>query len=134
MLEAKITIEAPELTAAINNLALAIRDSRPKMPQVPDNVVPMAQPQQAPTVQQAVPQQTPVMQAPVTPTNPVPTAPAPQYTKEQIMAAGATLMDAGRINDLYALLHSFGVQAVMDLKPDQLGPFATALRELGAKI
>ena len=64
----------------------------------------------------------------------VPVAPAPQYTVEQIMAAGATLMDAGKANELINLLHSFGVQAVMDLKPDQLGAFATSMRELGAKI
>ena len=38
------------------------------------------------------------------------------------------------MNDLMNLLHSFGVQAVMDLKPEQLGAFATALRDMGAKI
>lgn len=64
----------------------------------------------------------------------VPLAPAPQYTVDQIMQAGATLMDAGKVNELMNLLHSFGVQAVMDLKPEQLGAFATAMRELGAKI
>lgn len=61
-------------------------------------------------------------------------AAAPKYTVEQIMAAGATLMDAGKANDLINLLHSFGVQAVMELKPEQLGAFATAMRDLGAKI
>lgn len=61
-------------------------------------------------------------------------ATAPKYTVEQIMAAGATLMDAGKANDLINLLHSFGVQAVMELKPEQLGAFATAMRDLGAKI
>ena len=80
---------------------------------------------------------------PVSPTAPtappaqptgVPLAPAPQYTVDQIMQAGATLMDAGKVNELMNLLHSFGVQAVMDLKPEQLGAFATAMRELGAKI
>ena len=64
----------------------------------------------------------------------VPLAPAPQYTVDQIMQAGATLMDAGKVNELMNLLHSFGVQAVMDLKPEQLGAFATAMRGLGAKI
>ena len=50
------------------------------------------------------------------------------------MAAGATLMDAGKVTELINLLHSFGVQAVMDLKPEQLGAFATEMRKLGAKI
>jgi len=64
----------------------------------------------------------------------VPLAQPPQYTVDQIMAAGATLMDAGRVNDLMALLQSFGVRAVTDLKSEQMGAFATALRGLGAKI
>ena len=64
----------------------------------------------------------------------VPVAPGPQYTVDQIMQAGATLMDAGRVDELVNLLHTFGVQAVTDLKPEQMGAFATALRGLGAKI
>ena len=64
----------------------------------------------------------------------VPLAQPPQYTIDQIMAAGATLMDAGKVNELRNLLMSFGANAVMDLKPEQLGAFATGLRELGAKI
>ena len=44
------------------------------------------------------------------------------------------LMDAGRVDELVNLLHSFGVQAVTDLKPEQMGAFATALRGMGAKI
>ena len=64
----------------------------------------------------------------------VPLAQPPQYTIDQIMAAGATLMDAGRVDDLMNLLRSFGVQAVTDLEPEQMGAFATALRSLGARI
>lgn len=41
---------------------------------------------------------------------------------------------AGKVNELRNLLMSFGANAVMDLKPEQLGAFATGLRELGAKI
>lgn len=144
MLEAKITIEAPELANALNNLAAALGGA--KANPFPAQV---AQPvQQAPAAQPAVPvapvaQQTavPVAPAPVAPAAPVnypapsvPLAQPPKYTVDQIMAAGATLMDAGKVNELMSLLHSFGVQAVMDLKPEQLGAFATAMRELGAKI
>ena len=127
MLEMKLTIEAPELANALNNLAAAL-------------VVP----QQAPAapVQQPMPAPAPVapMPAPATTAQPntpvagVPLAQPPKYTVDQIMAAGAQLMDAGKVNDLMNLLHSFGVQAVMDLKPEQLGAFATALRDMGAKI
>lgn len=104
MLEMKLTIEAPELANALNNLAAAL-GARP---------FPTAQPN--------------------TPVAGVPLAQPPKYTVDQIMAAGAQLMDAGKVNDLMNLLHSFGVQAVMDLKPEQLGAFATALRDMGAKI
>lgn len=159
MLEVRITIDAPELSGAINNLAasLGTRFSETPVhmqaPSLQQTAVPTAPPISTPVPQQASPastvsatpilQQTAVPTAPPMPT-PVPqqASPAPnvplaqpqQYTVDQIMAAGATLMDSGKVNELINLLHSFGVQAVMDLRPEQLGPFATAMRELGAKI
>lgn len=89
----------------------------------------------APVQPNPLPSPGPVAQAtPNYPTPNVPLAQPPQYTIDQIMAAGATLMDAGKVNELRNLLMSFGANAVMDLKPEQLGAFATGLRELGAKI
>ena len=140
MLEGKITIVAPDLTEAINNLAAAIGGkilqaqtipaSQPSTPMSVPAPTPAAPVQPAPTQFQtpAVPVQ------PATPIATVPLASAPQFTVDQIMAAGATLMDAGKVDDLLNLLHSFGVQAVMDLKPEQLGAFATEMRKLGAAI
>lgn len=149
MFEVKVTIEAPELASAINNLATAIGGSaKPVVAQAapvaqtatpapaPANAnVPTAQPA-APVMPATMPAPTPVAtNAPVSyPAPNVPLAQPPKYTVDQIMAAGATLMDAGKVNELMNLLHSFGVQAVMDLKPEQLGAFATAMRELGAQI
>lgn len=89
----------------------------------------------APVQPNPLPSPGPVAQA--TPNYPAPNVPLaqpPQYTIDQTMAAGATLMDAGKVNELRNLLMSFGANAVMDLKPEQLGAFATGLRELGAKI
>lgn len=65
-----------------------------------------------------------------------PTAPAPSYTPEQVGKAGADLIasNSAKMPDLLALLQQFGVPAITELKPEQLGPFATALRGLGAKI
>ena len=199
MFEAKLTIEAPGLTTAINRLADAIAYSRAPAtapstnsanptpgavnmgaptPAQPTGTPVPASPMTCPTASPsnpanptqagfAAPAQTGAPAAPTAgptsayPSNPypgqapaaapgpvapaaptaapaqatgVPLAPAPQYTVDQIMQAGATLMDAGKVNELMNLLHSFGVQAVMDLKPEQLGAFATAMRELGAKI
>lgn len=50
------------------------------------------------------------------------------------MTAGAALIDAGKMNELIGLLGAFGVQAVTQLKQEQLGAFATELRKLGAQI
>jgi len=164
MFEVKITISAPELAQAINNLAAALMGAKPQQaaPAIQQTApAPVPQPQAA-QMQQPVPapqgyapaNPTPAATSAVTaqtnapvapqagptfapPSNPptgVPVTAPPQYTIDQIMKAGATLMDAGRVDDLMNLLHSFGVMAVTDLKPEQLGAFATALRQLGAKI
>lgn len=87
----------------------------------------------------------PVNVAPVAPQiPPVQTPPAPvaqpaqptgiNYTLEQLSAAAAPLMDAGRIQDLFALLQKYSVQAITQLKPELYGQFATDLRAMGAKI
>ena len=139
MLEMKLTVEAPELANALNNLAAALGARPfPTAQQAPAAASTQPQPvgpQQAPAapVQQPMPAPATTAQ-PNTPVAGVPLAQPPKYTVDQIMAAGAQLMDAGKVNDLMNLLHSFGVQAVMDLKPEQLGAFATALRDMGAKI
>lgn len=153
MLEMRITIEALELVGALNNLAAAIGGAKltPQQgavaaPQQPMTNLQTAAPAPAPAPMPApapaapvqpnpLPSPGPVAQA--TPNYPAPNVPLaqpPQYTIDQIMAAGATLMDAGKVNELRNLLMSFGANAVMDLKPEQLGAFATGLRELGAKI
>ncbi|MBR0288984.1 MAG: hypothetical protein IJQ82_08405 [Selenomonadaceae bacterium] len=105
MLEIRITISAPELARAINNLASAMNGTK-VIEQVTEAV-------RASYIEEPV---------------------VPQYTREQIMRAGAALMDEGKINDLTKLLQSFGVQAVTQLQPDQIDKFAIALRDLGAKI
>lgn len=90
---------------------------------------PVATPTPAPAP--ATPAQT------VAPTNPAPTVPvttAPTYTLDQIAKAGASLVDAGKMEQLLALLAKYGVQAVTQLQPDQYGVFATELRTLGAQL
>ena len=102
----------------------------------PATVVP-TQPTPAPV---ATPTPAPAPVAPaqtVAPTNPAPTVPvttAPTYTLDQIAKAGASLVDAGKMEQLLALLAKYGVQAVTQLQPDQYGVFATELRTLGAQL
>ena len=157
MLEMKLTIEAPQLAAAIDHLATAMGAHNPMPVQAnPTQAAPAAQTAHtagptAPTMPAAgptaaypsnpVPTAPAAAPAPVAPNSPavppaasVPLASAPQYAVDQIMQAGASLMDAGKVNELMNLLHGFGVQAVMDLKQEQLGAFATELRKLGAQI
>ena len=43
-------------------------------------------------------------------------------------------MDAGKMNELLALLRTFGVEALPALKPEQYEAVAAGLRGLGAKI
>lgn len=66
----------------------------------------------------------------------VPVAAAPAITLEQVAKAGADLISAApaKMPELLALLKQYDVPAVNALKPEQVGPFATALRGLGAKI
>lgn len=144
MLEMKITIAAPDLAAAINNLAAALDG----------NTVPAEKPakaekqteakdaaQQAPVNPMqatgaplsATPAQTvvPVANAPVA--SAVPTG-APTYTLDMIARAGAALVDAGKMDALCGLLAKYGVEALTALDPAQYGNFANDLRALGAQI
>lgn len=155
MFEINVTVNAPEIAEALNNLAAALKGAKPEpaasktgkadkpaAPVPPADYMPPADTAPAPAT--PAPAVTPApatapapVQAPVTPAPapaPVPVAPAPTYTRDQIMTAGAALIDAGKINELMGLLNSFGVQAVTQLKQDQLGAFATELRKLGAQI
>ncbi len=152
MFEINVTVNAPELAEALNNLAAALKGVKLEpaasktgkadkpAPVPPADYMPPADTAPAPAT--PAPAVTPApapapVQAPVTPAPapaPVPVAPAPTYNRDQIMTAGAALIDAGKINELMGLLNSFGVQAVTQLKQDQLGAFATELRKLGAQI
>lgn len=159
MMEMKIKIDVPELVAAVEKLAAAIDKTAlnitvpnegtlnfnmptgnapvaPAPVQTAPAPAPVAAPAPAPT---PAPVPTPAA-PPVTPmptaAAPAPTVPvtAPTYTLDQIAKAGANLVDAGKMEQLLALLTKYGVQAVTQLTPDQYGAFATELRALGAQI
>ncbi len=110
----------------------------------PVNPAPGPAPTMAAPVVAPIPSPTPVTNAPtVGPTSAVlgnipgpavPVAGTPTYTLDQISRAGASLVDAGKMQQLLELLGRYGVQAVTQLKPEQYGAFATELRGLGAQI
>lgn len=98
-------------------------------------VAPVVAPSPSPTPVTNAPTAGPTSAAPGnTPAPAVPVAGAPTYTLDQISRAGASLVDAGKMQQLLELLGRYGVQAVTQLKPEQYGAFATELRGLGAQI
>lgn len=157
MMEMKIKIDVPELVAAVEKLAAAIDKTAlnitvpnegtlnfnmpagnapvsPAPVQTAPTPAPVAAPAPAPAPA-PTPAAPPVTPMPTT-AAPAPAVPvtAPTYTLDQIAKAGANLVDAGKMEQLLALLTKYGVQAVTQLTPDQYGAFATELRALGAQI
>lgn len=117
--------------------AVAAPVTAPVAPVSPAPVTPTATPTPAPGPAVAAPAPT-AGPASVTPGNtPAPAVPvttAPAYTLDQISHAGASLVNAGKMQQLLELLGRYGVQAVTQLQPEQYGTFATELRALGAQI
>lgn len=160
----KLTVEAPDLTAALNQLAQAVMqtkatpivESAPQAPQAPQELVKETKPKttkakkqaaqiaavepveatvpETPTQAQAAP-----TVAPTAPANPAPFVPVASpasmakkmVTKEDLMSAGATLMEQNKVTELLALLQKHGVQAMSQLKPEQFASFAEGLEQLG---
>lgn len=117
--------------------AVAAPVAAPVAPVSPAPVTPTATPTPTPGPAVAAPAPT-AGPASVTPGNtPAPAVPvttAPAYTLDQISRAGASLVDAGKMQQLLELLGRYGVQAITQLQPEQYGTFATELRALGAQI
>lgn len=162
MLEIKIVLEAAELSAAMQRLAEALegRGVTPQPPQEPNpkgTAVQESKPKgtaaQATTAARENPTTAPApaQTAPTTgtaaptpapdpaPATAAPTAPAaddaaPVPSIADIANAGAALVNAGRRDDLIALLAKYGAKAVTQLSPDQLPAVAADLRAMGAQI
>lgn len=154
MFEVQITVNAPELTGAINNLAAAIGAAKVfEATKTVEQVTPQAAPQAvenanpttpavAPVQAQAVAPMQPVTAgAPVNTTPSAPSAPAPSNvtppTIDALSRAGAALCEQGKMPQLIDLLGRYGVQAVTQLNgaaPDVLNAFSNDLRALGADI
>ncbi len=155
MSEFTIKISAPEIADAMNNLAKAIlnytqvqSEAPPVVPEHTLGVVAPASvasavltpPQPVASVTPVAPTVPTAPTVPVAPTVPtVPTAPTvpvsePKYTLDELARAGTALVDAGKMNELLALLAKFGVEALTGLNPAQYGAMALELRNLGAHI
>ena len=153
MLDLKIKIEADDaVVTAINNLAEVLGKlgaektntpaadagvSKAPAPVIPLHTTVTEAASAVAYTAPAVPVTPPATQAPAAlPVQEAPAIPtaAPQYTLEMISAAGSALIDAGKMDQLLALLGKYGVDNLTALKPDQYGAMATDLRALGARI
>lgn len=127
-----IQINCPDLVSAAGILAEVWGRKTPQAPRTAP--VPPQPPAQAPAapIAQTTPAPAPAPAAAPT------TAPVagPTYTIQDLAVAGANLIreNPSAHPQLMGLLGQFGVQAVTDLKPEQLGPFANAMRQMGAKL
>lgn len=114
---------------------------QPVMQQVPvvptQPVAPVAPVQAAAPVasaQPAVPTAPVQAAAPMAPVQATVPTTSVTYTPDDLARAAFALMDSGRQQELIGLLQQFGVNAIPELKPEQFGTFATALRGMGAQI
>lgn len=138
-MDIRIQISCPDLVSAAGILAGAwghkTQQAAPVLPtQAPAAPKPIKEPQAAPITPPTAQAPAPAPAPAAAPT----TAPVagPTYTVQDLAVAGANLVRENPAihPQLMGLLGRFGVQAVTDLKPEQLGPFANAMRQMGAKL
>ena len=160
MFEVRVTVEAPDVCAAVRELAAAMvatagapravntAEKQTPVQQVPTQPTQPTQPttQHAPVQATQPPQQAPA-QLPQQFTQPAPNtvaqafqqpvqqAPAArQYTADEIARAGASLLEKGLMPQLIALLGKYNVQSITGLRPDQFPAFAEDLKAMGADL
>ena len=125
---------ARSLTGQVNGTAVqpvpVQETSQTSVPTAPAASAPAASVAPVPTAP-ATPAAVPT--APVTPAPAVPTS-THTYTPDELAKAAMPLMDAGKQQELIGLVHQFGASSIPELRPEQYGAFATALRGMGAQI
>lgn len=156
-MEINVNINCPDISFAAAALAKALSNLTPAAITAETNSTAESVTESAatPVARPAAPAHSPVNPTPEAPSSPtpatttpaavttaptapaaVPTSPAPQITGDMVAKAGADLIAANPavMGPLNALLQKYGVGCAQELKPDQIGPFATEMRALGAKI
>lgn len=91
-------------------------------------------PQNTNAESQVVPVQTPVTPQPVAVPQAIPTSQNAGFTMEQLAAAMSNAVNAGKMNTVLEILHSFGVQALTQVNPTDYSKLAIALKEKGIEI
>lgn len=130
MFEIKITVDAPELSTAINNLAQALSANAQISIVQPETITASSSTLvEAPDVTNALTEA-----AKATPQNETLAQNVKTITLDDLSRAGAELIDQGKMPQLLELLNKNGVQAITQLKPDKYADIANELNALGAKL
>lgn len=130
---------APQMTAPAPQVPVAQMTAPMHQGAGPMTAVPPQAPQMAAPVQVPAPQTAAPVQAPAPPTaapvqqGAVPTA-TRAYSLDELAQAAIPLMERGMQAQLQELLAGYGVVSLPDLRSEQYGSFATALRGMGAMI
>lgn len=160
MLEIKVLIEAPEITVAINSLSEAVRSHQNAVADDPSIITPprVNRAKKAPASRDITASNNELndrhekqesnteqlinnsgnedasSESEVEPKSSEPVPEKKEYTLEILSKAGASLVNAGKMNEIIMALKKYGVLAVNKLPPDKFNDFADDLRGMGADI
>ena len=101
-------------------VAPAVPVSSPQSPQTPEVPVPAVP--VAPTMPTAQPSQVPTTAVPCS------------RTMDELAVAASQLVNMGKQNRLFEILHGFGVSSLMELPQEKYGAFAGCLKAEGVKF
>ena len=134
MFEVRVTVEAPDVCAAVRELAAAMvaTAGAPRAVNTAEKQAPVQQTAAQPVQQFTQPAPNTVAQAFQQPVQQAPAA--RQYTADEIARAGASLLEKGLMPQLIALLGKYNVQSITGLRPDQFPAFAEDLKAMGADL
>ncbi|MBE6725035.1 MAG: hypothetical protein E7576_07555 [Ruminococcaceae bacterium] len=127
MIEVKVSITAPELSEAITRLAAALE--KHGISTLQDSIAQSAEPVKAPEAPAPKTEATPEPVAPAPVTETAPEKPSVTYTLDELGRAAAPLVDNGRTAELIALLETFGVKTLIDLKASDYPAFVAGLAD-----
>lgn len=102
----------------------------PQQVQIPAQQIPVQAPVQQPV---QMPVQQPVQQMPAQTAIPVSNVTQP-YTQEQLAVAMGRAVDAGKMQQIQAILGAFNVSSLMELKQEQYNDLALKLKEIGVDV
>lgn len=130
-----------EINSNLEKIAKSLESKKEKSEGVSQNNIQSVQTpvvntsQNTNTENQVVPVQAPVVAQPVAATpQAIPTTQNVGFTMEQLAAAMSNAVNAGKMNTVLEILHSFNVQALTQVNPADYGKLAALLKEKGIEV